>query len=103
MLKWTTFSIHRMKRQTKLRKPGLEIRKTLGENVRAFRSRLGVSQEELADRCSLHRTYVGAIERGECNVTLSTLEVFSKALSVSVPELLTPKRRAGLPATGKQS
>lgn len=75
-----------------LRKPGIEIRKVLAANVRALRSRLGISQEELADRCSLHRTYVGAIERGERNVTLSTLEVFSEALGASVPDLLTPKR-----------
>jgi len=60
--------------------------------VRALRSGLGISQEELADRCSLHRTYVGAIERAERNVTLSTLEVFSEALGVSVPDLLTPNR-----------
>jgi DNA-binding Xre family transcriptional regulator len=52
---------------------------------------VGISQEELADLCGLHRTYVGAIERAERNVTLSTLEVFSKALGVSVPDLLTPK------------
>ena len=81
-----------MNHQRTLRKPGIEIRKTLAENVRAFRSRLEISQEELADRCSLHRTYVGAIERAERNVTLSTLEVFSEALGVSVPELLTPNR-----------
>ena len=82
-----------MKHQTTLRKPGIEIRKTLAENVRALRSRLDISQEELADRCDLHRTYVGAIERAERNVTLSTLEVFSKALGVSVPNLLIPGRQ----------
>jgi transcriptional regulator with XRE-family HTH domain len=81
-----------MKHQRSLRKPGIEIRKTLAENVRALRSRLDISQEELADRCNLHRTYVGAIERAERNVTLSTLEVFSEALGVPVPDLLTPKR-----------
>jgi transcriptional regulator with XRE-family HTH domain len=66
----------------------MEIRKTLAHNVRALRSRLGISQEDLADRCGLHRTYVGAIERAERNVTLSTLEVFSEALGVTVPDLL---------------
>jgi len=79
-----------MKQQRTLRKPGVEIRKALAGNVRTLRFRLGISQEELADRCDLHRTYVGAIERAERNVTLSTLEVFSKALGVSVPDLLTP-------------
>jgi transcriptional regulator with XRE-family HTH domain len=78
-----------MKHQRSLRKPGPAIRKILAENVRGLRSKLGVSQEELADLCGLHRTYVGAIERAERNVTLSTLEVFSKALGVSVADLLT--------------
>jgi len=80
-----------MKNKKTLRKPGIEIRKILAGNVRTLRSQLGISQEELADLCDLHRTYVGAIERAERNVTLSTLEVFSKALGVSVPELLTVK------------
>jgi transcriptional regulator with XRE-family HTH domain len=40
--------------------------------------------------CGLHRTYVGSVERAERNVTLSTLEVFAKALGLSVPGLLTP-------------
>jgi transcriptional regulator with XRE-family HTH domain len=80
-----------MKHRTTLRKPGIEIRKVLAGNVRALRSRLGISQEELAHLCGLHRTYVGAVERAERNVTLSTLEVFSKALGVSVPDLLTPR------------
>lgn len=65
----------------------------LAGNVRALRSRLGISQEELGDICGLHRTYVGAVERAERNVTLSTLEVFSKALGVSVPNLLIPGRQ----------
>ncbi len=77
-----------MKHQRTLRKPGIAIRKTLAHNVRALRASLGISQEELADRCGLHRTYVGAIERAERNVTLSTLEVFSEALGVPVPDLL---------------
>jgi len=80
-----------MKSKRTLRKPGAELRQTLATNIRLLRLGLGVSQEELADRCSLHRTYVGAIERAERNVTLSTLEVFSKALGVSVPNLLTPR------------
>lgn len=80
-----------MKHQGTLRKPSVEIRNILATNIRTLRSQLGVSQEELADLCGLHRTYVGAIERAERNVTLSTLEVFSKALGVSVPDLLTTK------------
>jgi transcriptional regulator with XRE-family HTH domain len=80
-----------MKHRQSLRKPGLEIRQILAVNVRAARNRAGLSQEELADVAGLHRTYVGAIERAERNVTLSTLEAFSKALGVAIPQLLTPR------------
>lgn len=50
-----------------------------------------LSQEELADMCDLHRTYVGSVERGERNVTLSTLETLAATLGVSIPELLTER------------
>lgn len=52
---------------------------------------MGISQEELATLCGLHRTYIGSVERGERNVTLSTLEVLASTLGVSVPDLLTPR------------
>ena len=71
--------------------PSPSMRAILAENVRAFRKEHGLSQEELADRCELHRTYIGSVEREERNVSLSTLEVLSQALGVSVAELLTPR------------
>lgn len=64
---------------------------TLAENIRRLRHERGLSQEELADVCGLHRTYVGSVERGERNVTLSSLETIAKALGVSVVDLLTPE------------
>lgn len=67
------------------------LRATLAENLRHFRKTQGYSQEEMANLCELHRTYIGSVERGERNVSLSTLEVLAKALGVSVPELLTPR------------
>jgi transcriptional regulator with XRE-family HTH domain len=72
-------------------KRGLELRRVLAENVRAFRWQKKLSQEELAEICGLHRTYVGSVERAERNVTLSTLEAFATALSISVPDLLTKR------------
>ena len=60
---------------------GTELRKTLAENIRAYRRRKNISQEKLAEICGLHRTYVGSVERAERNVTLSTLSVFAKALN----------------------
>lgn len=75
-----------------VRKPGKQIVQVLAANIRDLRHTQGVSQEELAARCGLHRTYVGSVERGERNVTLSTLEVLASVLRVSVPELLTPRK-----------
>jgi transcriptional regulator with XRE-family HTH domain len=80
-----------MKKQKTLRKPGVEVRKILAQNIRAYRLAKKLSQEDLADSCDLHRTYVGSIERSERNVTISSLEVLAQALGVSVPELLTGK------------
>ena len=70
-----------------------EMRTVLAENIRNYRKRKALSQEQLADLCELHRTYVGSVERGERNVTLSTLETFARALGVSVPDLLVRKKR----------
>ncbi len=72
-----------------MRKPSLILTKTLSNNIKKLRSDMNLSQEELADKCGLHRTYVGAVERGERNVTLSSLEVLALALNVDVPTLLT--------------
>jgi transcriptional regulator with XRE-family HTH domain len=72
-----------------LRKPSRLLTLTLAENIRACRKERGLSQEKLAETCGLHRTYVGSVERGERNVSLSTLEAFSVALGVRVTDLLT--------------
>jgi len=73
----------------KLRNPSHRMTRILADNIRAFRRMKDLSQEGLAEMSGLHRTYVGSVERGERNVTLSTLEVIAEALGVSVPELLT--------------
>jgi len=72
-----------------MRKPSKEITETLSRNIRKLRSDMGLSQENLAYKCGLHRTYLGAVERGERNVTLSSLELIAAALSVDVPTLLS--------------
>jgi len=68
-----------------------DLRKILANNVRAYRNAKGLSQEELADECGLHRTYIGSVERCERNVTLGTLELLALALKTTVPGLLTQK------------
>lgn len=74
----------------KLRSPNKELVTTLANNVRHLRKVMGISQEELADLCKIHRTYIGSVERSERNVTLSTLELLANALGVSITQLLTP-------------
>ena len=71
-----------------MRKPSKKLKNTLAENIKRFRLKNNLSQEELAYRCGLHRTYVGAIEREERNITLSSLELIAQALEVDVPTLL---------------
>jgi transcriptional regulator with XRE-family HTH domain len=56
--------------------------------VRQLRREKGWSQEEFAAKCGLHRTYVGAIERAEENLTMRTLDKLAKALRVRPVDLL---------------
>ena len=59
-----------------------------GDNVRQLRKAKGFSQEGFADHCGLHRTYIGAIERGEVNVSLDNIERIARGLSSPVADLL---------------
>jgi transcriptional regulator with XRE-family HTH domain len=60
-----------------------------GQRVREERLKKGLSQEELASRASVHRTYIGMIERAEKNITLINIKKIAEALSLSVDQLLT--------------
>lgn len=66
----------------------LEILRRFGKRVRAGRDELGISQEELAARADLDRTYVGGVERGERNVSLVNIYRLAKALEIKPRELL---------------
>lgn len=59
-----------------------------GERVREERLKRGLSQEDLAFRADLHRTYIGMIERAEKNITLISIEKIANALEVNIKELL---------------
>lgn len=67
---------------------GADVVSIVAENVRYQRTERSWSQEELADRCNLHRTYIGAIERGERNITIKTLFKIAEALGCDVLQLL---------------
>jgi transcriptional regulator with XRE-family HTH domain len=60
----------------------------LGLAIREVRLRVGISQEGLADRSGMHRTYVGGIERGERNVSFGNLLKLASALEIRLSELL---------------
>ena len=59
------------------------LRLKLGRAIRRLRADAGYSQESFADVCRFHRTFIGAIERGEKNVTTDSLERLAKALKIS--------------------
>ena len=65
----------------------LKIRKAFGKRVRELRKQQSYSQEQLADKAGLHRTYLGSIERGEQNVSIDNIAKIAKALRVSLSQL----------------
>ncbi len=68
----------------------MTLNEIFGENVRNRRKELHLSQEELADRADLHRTYISDIENCTRNVSLETVEKIAKALDTSPDTLLKP-------------
>ena len=68
------------------------IEKAFGESVRNRRIMLNLSQEALAGGCSLHRTYISSVERGERNVSLINIVAIAKALGVAAADLLKDAR-----------
>jgi len=63
-------------------------RRNLGEKIRKLRKKQNISQEELGFRAKLHRTYIGAIERAEQNVSIDNIHKIARALKVSPGDLL---------------
>lgn len=66
----------------------LNPKSIFGKNVRRVRTEAGLSQEELADRAELHRTYISSIERGQRNVSIENIFAIAAALGVSPTELV---------------
>lgn len=63
------------------------VRKAFGRKVRELRKDKGYSQEKLADKADLHRTYIGSIERGEQNVSIDNIAKIAKALRTPIANL----------------
>ena len=70
------------------RRTGKSARRAFAESLRKFRQERGLSQEELAERADLHRTYVGSVERAERNVSIDNMERLAQALNVKLQEML---------------
>ena len=58
-----------------------------GKRIRQLRTERNLSQEALAELTGFHRTYIGMVERGERNISLSNIGVFAKTFELSVSEL----------------
>jgi len=67
-----------------------DIRRQFGAAIRAHRLRLGLSQETLAERAELHRTYVTDVERGVRNLSLESISKLARALDLSIGALFAP-------------
>ncbi|MFL5329993.1 MAG: helix-turn-helix domain-containing protein [Gemmataceae bacterium] len=69
-----------------------DIREHFGDCVREWREKRGLTQEELAHRASMHRTYLSDIERGSRNVSLINIEKLAVAFAISISELFRQPR-----------
>jgi transcriptional regulator with XRE-family HTH domain len=82
-----------------------DVQTRFGQRLRELRTGKGISQETLAESAGLHRTYVSSVERGERNVTLTTIEKLAAALGVPMTELIPSgpdSRRSGKSSRGLQ-
>lgn len=69
--------------------------KIFAANVKRFRLSAGLSQEALAEKAGLHRTYVSSVERAERNISLQNIFTLAEALGVDARELLAPEKTSG--------
>ncbi|MDF2925908.1 MAG: Xre family transcriptional regulator [Paenibacillaceae bacterium] len=70
----------------------MDIRKEFGQRIKSLRARSGVSQEWLADRSGLDRTYISSMERGERNVSLINIQKIAAALNVTIEYMFSDER-----------
>lgn len=80
-----------------------DILRIFASNVRKERQKLGISQEKLAELSGLHRTYIGAVERCEKNITLISAQKIANALKICLPLLLNKDKNYDEGHTNKQN
>ncbi len=65
----------------------MDILRVFGTNVRKYRNELGISQEKLAEKCGLHRTYISDIERFKRSISLDNIQKIADALGIETYKL----------------
>jgi transcriptional regulator with XRE-family HTH domain len=60
----------------------------LGDRIRELRTARNLTQAQLGDKCELHRTFIGSVERGERNVSILNLRIIARVLRVPLAEML---------------
>lgn len=70
----------------------MDVTQVFAENIKRFRQKLELSQEALADLAGLHRTYIGAVERGERNITLLNANKIAEALGVKLSDCVKERK-----------
>ncbi len=71
----------------------MDIVKVFGDNLKKYRTELGLSQEEFADKCGLHRTYISAIECYRRSISLENIQRIANALNIETYKLFIEERK----------
>ena len=66
-----------------------ELNRTVGKRIRKYRKAIGLTQEQLAEKCRLHPAYIGQLERGEKNATLNSIQTICVGLHIPMEQLLS--------------
>lgn len=69
-----------------------DILKVFGKRIRELRLDRQLSQEQLAELTGFHRTYIGMVERGERNISLKNIAIFSKVFDLDISELFNLRK-----------
>ncbi|MBX2976816.1 MAG: helix-turn-helix transcriptional regulator [Ignavibacteriaceae bacterium] len=66
----------------------ISILNKFGKRLKELRTQQGLTQEQFARKCGLHKNYIGMVERGERNPSLINIEIIAKGLGISISELM---------------
>ena len=72
----------------------MDIIKVFGSNVKAYRQRIGLSQEAFAEKCGMHRTYISAIECFRRSISLENIQKIADALEIEPYQLLLENKES---------